>query len=177
VGEREGVLLRPPRPIPERRSDLEELEEDVVSSKAIPTYDELLPSDLATLEKADHHTLAFWHWSLNSYRWPEELPPWEPDPRGTSLWYRETMPDRRDDIMEWIRNKVGGKYLLMIWQCEIMMQGMGVPELARSESDFEGWWNEPHPNGSGRTKGEEHLESAGWWARKREEQRAARKKA
>jgi hypothetical protein len=144
-----------------------------------PTYDDMLPSDLATLESVSHHTLALWCQRLNSWEWPEELAPCEPNPVGTPLWknheeWKASTPDRRDDIMEWIKNTVGSKYLLMVYQCERMMRFIpGAPNP--SEADFERWWNEPYPGDPSITKGESHLRSAEWWAKTREEWRASRK--
>ncbi len=145
-----------------------------------PTYDDMLSSDLATLEAVDSpHTLALWHRCLNSWEWPEELVPCEPNPVGTLLWkshedWKVTTPDRRDDIMEWIKNKVGSKYLLMVWQCEVMLANI-ASVMSPSEADFEKWWNEPHPGDPSHTKGEMHLQSAEWWAKTREEWRDDRK--
>jgi len=143
-----------------------------------PTYDDLLPSDLATLEAAQsHHTLAMWYCRLNSHSssWPPELAPCESDSvEQTHENWKATTPDRRDDIMEWIKNKVGSKYLLMVWQCELMLQGV-APGISKSESDFERWWNEPYPGKICLTKGENHLRLEEWWAKTREEWRADRK--
>lgn len=150
-----------------------------MSATIQPTYDDMLPSDLATLEAVDsHHTLALWSRRLNGWEWPEELAPCEPDPTGTPLWknheeWKATTPDRRDDIMEWIKNKVGPKYLLMVWQCELMLANI-APGMSLSESAFEAWWNTPSPRGTSRTNGEEHLLSQEWWAKTREEWRAGR---
>jgi hypothetical protein len=154
-------------------------DEQTMSATVQPTYDDMLPSDLATLQAVDsHHTLALWHRRLCSWGWPEELAP-DPNPSGDPIVqsheeWKATAPDRRDDIMEWIKNKVGSKYLLMVWQCELMMRFIpGVPHP--SEADFEKWWNEPYPGDPSITKGENHLRSAAWWAKTREEWRATRK--
>lgn len=69
-----------------------------------PTYDNMLPSDLATLEAVGSpHTLALWHHLLNGWGWPSKLVPCEPSPVGTPLWknheeWKATAPDRRDDL-------------------------------------------------------------------------------
>lgn len=142
-----------------------------------PTYDELLPSDLATLQGASDRQLAEWYHRVNSYSeaWPEELPPaMPPDPPMSQEAWRATQPDRRDDLMEWIRNRVGAKYLLMIWQTEKMLSRIpGAPPVP--DSYFETWWNEPYPGDPSITKGESHLRGVAWWAKTREEWRAARK--
>ncbi len=88
-----------------------------------PSYDDMLPSDLKTLKAASERQLAEWWHQLNSWEWPPELPPCEPNPVGTPLWktqeeWERSQPDRRDDIKEWIKNRIGTKYLLMIWQTE-----------------------------------------------------------
>jgi hypothetical protein len=151
-----------------------------MTDTTVPTYDDMLSSDLVALENAgSHHTLAVWYRRLNSWEWPKELAPCEPNPVGTPLWknheqWEASTPDRRDDIMEWIKNKVGSKYLLMVYQCEQMMRfirGASHP----SEADFEKWWNAPYPGNPSITKGENHLRSAEWWAKTREEWRASRK--
>ncbi len=145
-----------------------------------PTYDELLPSDLATLEAVESpHTLAEWYVRLNTWDWPEELAPGEPDPTGTPLWkshdeWQASMPDRRDDIMVWITNKVGKKYILMVWQCERMLAYI-APEMSPDESTFEKWWDAPSPRNPSFTNGESHLEQEKWWAKTREEWRGAKK--
>lgn len=150
-----------------------------MSETVKPTYDDMLPSDLAVLEAVQSpHTLAIWHRCLNTWGWPEELAP-DPNPSGDPIpqsheEWKASAPDRRDDITEWIKNKVGSKYLLMVWQCEMMLTNI-APGLSRSEAEFERWWNEPHPGNPSRTKGEEHLRSAEWWANARKEWRADRK--
>lgn len=86
-----------------------------MSATIQPTYDDMLPSDLAALEAVDsHHTLALWFRRLNGWEWPEELAPCEAPFHGSHEEWKATAPDRRDDIMEWIKNKVGSKYLLMV---------------------------------------------------------------
>lgn len=140
-----------------------------------PTYDEMLPSDLAMLESTESpHTLALWYRALNTDKWPEELAPCAAPYRGSHEGWKALAPDRRDDIMEWIRNRVGAKYLLMVWQCEMMLANI-APWMSKSEADFEEWWNEQSPRDPSSTKGEDHLRSAQWWAKTREEWRAARK--
>ncbi len=152
----------------------------IMNTNASPTYDEIFPSDLATLEAVESpHTLALWCIRLNAWEWPEDLAPSEPNPAGTDPWksqeeWQAAMPDRRDDIMEWIRNKVGAKYLLMVWQCERMLVHI-APGVSPTESHFERWWNESAPGESSLTNGERHLSHAKWWAKTREEWRAARK--
>ena len=141
-----------------------------------PTYDEMLPSDLAVLQGATDRQLADWYHELNSCdRWPEELLPRGRSEVGMSQEeWKSIQPDRRDDLMEWIRNRVGSKYLLMIWQTEKMLaRVMGAPSVP--DSYFEAWWNEPYPGDPSITKGENHLRSVAWWAKTREEWRASRK--
>lgn len=139
-----------------------------------PTYDNMLPADLETLQVADDRQLVEWYHDLNGSRWPEALSPCEPEWYGSHEAWKAMQPDRRDDIMEWIRNKVGPKYLLMVYQCEQMMRFIpGAPHP--SDADFERWWNEPHPGDPSITKGENHLRSAAWWTKAREEWRSVRK--
>ncbi len=139
-----------------------------------PTYDDMLPSDLKTLQAASDRQLAEWYHQLNRWDWPKELPPCEPERIQPYEEWEATQPDRRDDISEWIRNRVGSKYLLMIWQTEKMLAN--IPKAPRvCDSYFEAWWNEPYPGDPSITKGENHLRSAAWWAKTREEWRAARK--
>lgn len=126
-----------------------------------PTYDDMLSSDLETLQAANDRQLAEWYWEINSSRWPEELFP--PGPTWTGMPHKEweaAQPDRLDDIMEWIRNRVGIKYLLMIWQTERMLAFV-APGVGKSDAAFEEWWKEPHPGDPSITKGEDHLRSAG----------------
>jgi hypothetical protein len=138
-----------------------------------PTYDDMLPSDLKTLQAASDRQLAEWYYEINRWRWPAELAPEEPDRTQHEEW-KAAAPDRRDDVAEWIRNRVGTKYLLMIWQTEKMLAGV-APGMSVSDTYFEEWWNAPYPGDPSITKGENHLRSAEWWATTREEWRAARK--
>lgn len=140
-----------------------------------PSYDELLPSDLKTLHAATDRQLAEWYHELNGYRWPEELSPRGPSPAGmTHEDWKANQPDRLDDIVEWIKNKVGIKYLLMIWQTEKMLAFV-APVEHKSDADFEVWWNAPYRGDPSRTNGEERLRSEAWWAKTREEWRSGRK--
>jgi hypothetical protein len=138
------------------------------------TYDEMLPSDLKALEAVGDRQLVDWYHNLNGWRWPAELAPEEPNRTQTHEEWKAAAPDRRDDIMEWIKNRVGAKYCLMIWQTERMLAHI-APGVSPSDASFEEWWNEPYPGDPSITKGEHHLRSAEWWARTREEWRAARK--
>ena len=139
-----------------------------------PTYYEMLPSDLKTLQAAGDRQLAEWHHELNRWEWPAELAPAEPVLTQSHEEWKATAPDRRDDIMEWIKNRVGAKYLLMIWQTEKMLAFV-APGVGYSDTAFEEWWNTPSPRGTSRTNGEEHLRHGEWWAETREEWRTVRK--
>lgn len=141
-----------------------------------PTYDNMLSSDLGTLQAANDRQLAEWYHDLNGSRWPEDLSPCEPEWHGSHEEWKAAQPDRRDDIIEWIRNRVGVKYLLMIWQTEKMLAFV-APGIGPSDASFEEWWNEPYPGDPSITKGENHLRSAAWWAKTREEWRTTRKHA
>lgn len=145
-----------------------------MTAPAQPSYDDMLSSDLNQLQDADDRQLAEWYHELNSSRWPEDLAPCELEWFGSHEEWKAGQPDRRDDIMEWIRNKVGSKYLLMVWQTEKMLAFI-VPGMGASDSAFEKWWDEPYPGDPSITKGQNHLRSAAWWAQSREEWRAARK--
>jgi len=152
----------------------------MIETAVQPTYDEMLPSDLVALEAMKSpHTLALWTIRLNRWEWPEELAPCEPvgPVIETHEEWKARAPDRRDDITEWIKNKIGAKYILMVFQCEML--SIGTPDgplmLTKSEAEFEKWWNEPYPGDPSITRGENHLRSAAWWAKTREEWRAVRK--
>lgn len=141
-----------------------------------PTYDNMLSSDLETLKAANDRQLAEWYHELNGSSWPEDLAPCEPEWHGSHEEWKAGQPDRRDDIMEWIRNRVGIKYLLMIWQTEKMFAFV-APGVGKSDAAFEEWWNAPYRGDPSITNGENTLRSEAWWAKTREEWRADRKAA
>lgn len=145
-----------------------------------PSYDDMLPSDLKTLEATSDRQLAEWWHELNRWEWPHELAPCELNPSGTSQWktheeWKASQPDRRDDIMEWIKNRIGIKYLLMIWQTEKMLAFI-APGLGKSDEEFEKWWNSPYLGNPSITNGENRLRSEAWWAQTREEWRSKQTK-
>jgi hypothetical protein len=68
--------------------------------------------DVILLEQQDNGTLAKWWCELNKWNWPEQIPDKE-DPE-------DRKNNRRLEIMDWIKSRIGLKECLREWNRETL---------------------------------------------------------
>ena len=84
--------------------------------------------NIETINSTDWETLADWEQELNSWGWPKELYP--------IVEGKEYQPNqRRGQLMQLIKDKVGEKYILYKWN---VYQRTDPDKM--SEEEFEMWW-------------------------------------
>lgn len=90
----------------------------------------ITPNDKKIINMQDDHTLAIWYSDLNTWKWPVELPNQE-SPFNKNGDY--SVSKRRDQIIKYIQNRVGHKYVSQIWNTEYREDPMTMER-------FNTWW-------------------------------------
>ena len=79
--------------------------------------------DIALFEGESHTTLAEWWCELNAWHWPDAIP--NPEPKNT-----HKLDGRRGQLLAWIKEKVGLKFLLRV-----------ANRARMTDEEFEDFWN------------------------------------